>query len=561
MLAIHVVRGCQVKAHLTLDPINLTKKSYHSTMSALITPPELRRRWVTRQEIALLDVREEGPYSISHPLWALSVPISEIEDKLPSLVPRLSAPIVVYDAGEGYVERAVASVEALGYHDVAILEGGLSGYAKVGELYRDVNVPSKAFGELVEAIRQTPSISAEDADKLLASNDNVVVLDVRRYEEYHIMSIPHGRSCPGGELLYRIFEAAPSSDTTVIVNCAGRTRGLVGTQSLLNSGVPNKVMALRNGTIGWTLGGLPLDQNKAVRVPLPSQEAGVKARHHAEAWAKHVGVPVIDADELARLVQDRDSRSLYLLDVRDPEEYADGHVKGFTSAPGGQLVQATDEWVGVRGGQIVLYDTDGVRARMTATWLLQLGWEVYVLSESSPVQDIAPDQEAPSWLATELPSITVDELTSMEQVTVVDLARSPAYKKGHIPGSWFASGPELVRDLNNMQDAKNNMVALTSLDGRIAAANVQHARDMTGRQVAYLVGGTQAWVEAGRPLETEPRWLSQPIDVYKRPYEGTSNAREDMQAYIDWEHQLVAQLANDGVACFHVKRGMDDGGD
>ncbi|KAG9256589.1 Rhodanese-like domain-containing protein [Emericellopsis atlantica] len=530
-------------------------------MTQSISPQELRRHWITHNEIALLDVREEGPYSISHPLWALSLPVSEIEVKLPSLVPRLSAPIVVYDAGEGYVERAVARIKALGYQDVAILEGGLSAYAKVGEVYRDVNVPSKAFGELVEAIRQTPSISAEDADKLLASNDNVVVLDARRYEEYHTMSIPHGRSCPGGELLYRIFEAAPSPDTTVIVNCAGRTRGLVGTQSLMNSGVPNKVMALRNGTIGWTLGGLQLDQNKAVRVPLPSQEAGVKARHHAEAWAKHVGVPIIDADELSQLVRNRASRSLYLLDVRDPEEYASGHVKGFTLAPGGQLVQATDEWVGVRGGQIVLYDTDGVRARITATWLLQLGWEVYVLSDLSSVPDILPHLEAPSWRAPELPSVTVDEITSMDNVTVVDLARSPAYKKGHIQGSWFASGPELVRDLNSLQDAKENMVVLTSPDGNIAAANVQHARDMIGRQISYLVGGTQAWVAAGRPLETESRWLSQPIDVYKRPYEGTSNAREDMQAYIDWEHQLVAQLANDGVACFHVRRGMGDGGD
>ena len=59
-----------------------------------------------------------------------------------------------------------------------------------------------------------------------------------------------------------------------------------------------------------------------------------------------------------------------MLDVRDPQEYESGHPSGFASAPGGQLVQATDGWVGVRGARIVLYDDDGVRARMAASWLL-----------------------------------------------------------------------------------------------------------------------------------------------------------------------------------------------
>ncbi|KMO31808.1 hypothetical protein [Methylobacterium aquaticum] len=69
-----------------------------------------------------------------------------------------------------------------------------------------------------------------------------------------------------------------------------------------------------------------------------------------------------------------------------------------------------------------------------------------------------------------------------------------------------------------------------------------------------LAGGTQAWTDAGRPLETDGRFVSAPADVYKRPYEGTDNARAAMQRYIDWELQLVAQLANDEIARFHVAR-------
>ncbi|CAK7243287.1 MAG: hypothetical protein STHCBS139747_004804 [Sporothrix thermara] len=537
-------------------------------MTKLTTPQEVRYRWVNGLEVALLDTREEGPYADAHPLFAVTVPVSEVETKLPALVPRQSVPIVVYDNGEGYAGRAVSRIVALGYTDVSVLAGGLAGYSGVGELYRDVNSASKAFGELVEAIRGTPSLPPEEIRELILnkSKQDLVVLDTRRFEEYNTMSIPRGRSCPGGELLYRVFEAAPSPDTTVVVHCAGRTRSLIGTQSLINAGIPNKVVALRDGTIGWTLANLPpLDTGKTERVPTPSDEAVRRAREHATSWAEHVGVPVVNNDELLSFVAEQDKRTLYLLDVRDPEEYARGHPARFVSAPGGQLVQATDEWIGVRGARVLLYDTDGVRARMTATWLLQMGWDVYVLDHEAKIPTTLPPPTwtpaVPSSLSSTTWSITVHGLKTLlaDGAVVVDLARSPAYRKEHIPGAWHTSGPELVRDLQT--EAVTNTtgpIVLTSPDGLVARANVDEARKAivsSSREILYLEGGTAAWVKAGQPLETgeaNARWLSPPIDVYKRPYEGTGNDRAAMEGYIEWEHRLVAQLANDGVVGFHV---------
>ncbi|KAJ5537832.1 hypothetical protein N7494_007311 [Penicillium frequentans] len=513
----------------------------------------VRDHWRNGKEIALIDVREEGPYADSHPLFAISVPVSEIETKFPALIPRLSAYVVVYDNGEGYTERAVHRMNAMGYGNVDTLHGGLSAYKRSGEVYRDVNVPSKAFGELVESINHTPSLSARDVKELLAKESDVTVLDARRFEEYHTMSIPRGRSCPGGELVYRMFEAVPSPSTTVVVNCAGRTRSILGTQSLINSGIPNRVVALRNGTIGWTLEGLKLETGETTRIPQPSLSALKKARQCAESWAKYLDVSVIDEILLENFLCDKDqSATTYFLDVRDPDEYALGHIEGFSNAPGGQLVQATDEWVCVRGARIVLYDTDGVRARMTASWLLQMGWEVHVLDDRATIPERIKIPQIPPWTPSERDAISIDALQRLHGATVVDLARSPAYCKGHIPGAWFASGPELVRDLKRVNG--DGPIVLTSPDGLVAAANLEATEFPTTRQIFYLAGGTKAWVEAGHPLETESRWLSEPIDVYKRPYEGTSNAREDMQGYLDWEYGLVAQLANDGVSGFRVQR-------
>jgi rhodanese-related sulfurtransferase len=518
------------------------------------TPAELRRRWRSAEEVALLDVREEGPYSLEHPFFAVSLPLSQIELRILDLIPRLAAPVVVYDDGEGYAERALRRIAALGYTDVSILEGGLAAYKRVGEVFRDVNVPSKAFGELVEAIRHTPSLSADEAKALIEKESNLVVLDARRFEEYRTMSIPRGVSVPGGELAFRAREIAPSADTTIIVNCAGRTRSIIGTQSLINAGLPNRIFALRNGTIGWTLAGHQVERGKTARFLDRPDASYAAALDDAKAWAARVGVTALDAATLARYQAERDTHTLYCLDVRTPEEYAAGHPAGFISAPGGQLVQALDEWVGVRGARLVLFDDDGVRARMTASWLVQMGWDAAIVGPDivQPTEQSARSARRPPLPDAGPAAIGIDELASRPEAwSIVDLTRSPAYKAGHIPGAHFVLASRFATDLAKLPG--DGPIVLTSDDGAEALVALADAQASTQRSVRVLIGGTRAWSGSGRTLETERQlWISTPDDVYKRPYEGTDNAAEAMQAYIDWELQLVAQLANDSISNFHV---------
>ncbi|WP_312242337.1 rhodanese-like domain-containing protein, partial [Pantoea sp.] len=217
-----------------------------------------------QQETALVDVRDEALYASGHPLFAVNIPLSKLELELLDRIPRRATPITLYDNGEGLAHSAAARIAALGYQDIALLADDLDGWrAAGGELFIDVNSPSKAFGELVEHHNRTPSLAAEQVDALLRSQADVVVLDARRFDEYQIMSIPQGVSVPGAELVLRVRDLAPSPDTTVIVNCAGRTRSIIGAQSLVNAGIRNPVYALRNGTIGWTLAGLPLEQGQS----------------------------------------------------------------------------------------------------------------------------------------------------------------------------------------------------------------------------------------------------------------------------------------------------------
>ncbi|MDB4974218.1 MAG: Rhodanese domain protein [Myxococcaceae bacterium] len=419
-------------------------------MTRLISARDVRALLLTRREVAIIDLRTEADFATGHPLFAAQLTPAQLASEAPQRLPRRDVLVVLYDDGQGLVSAAEASLREQGYSQVYALEGGLAGWRAAGyELFQDVNSYSKAYGELVESRRHTPSLGAEELQALLEQNADIAIVDARRFDEYNTMSIPTSTSVPGAELVLRARAVAPSPNTTIVVNCAGRTRSIIGTQSLLNAGVPNKVVALRNGTIGWTLAGQTLQTQQTRKVEQVSREQIREAQERARDVAYRAGVRWIGEREL-NLLGDDSTRTLYRFDVRTPEEYAASHLVGFRSAPGGQLVQETDMFAPVRGARIVLSDLEpadserplGVRADMTASWLAQMGWEVFVL-------------------------------------------------QGDI-----------------------------SLPRESSAPAAPPTRNAPGR--------------------------------YRRPYEGTDNPVAAMQAYLEWEYGLVAQLARDGTHGFFV---------
>ncbi|HDR8968316.1 sulfurtransferase [Burkholderia vietnamiensis] len=526
------------------------------------TYEDVRARLLARDELALLDVREEDPYAQGHPLWAANLPLSKLELDAWTRIPRRDTPLVVFGeaGGEDLAPRAAAKLAQLGYTDVRVLDGGLAGWrAAGGELFIDVNVPSKAFGEWVEAERHTPSLSAEEVQALIDAQADVVIVDARRYDEYQTMNIPTSISVPGAELVLRVRALAPNPATQVVVNCAGRTRSIIGTQSLINAGLPNPVAALRNGTIGWTLAGQTLEHGAARRFPddvEPAQRDA--ARRAARAVAERAGVPRITLTELAAL--DEPGRTLYRFDVRTPEEYEAGHLPGFLGTPGGQLVQETDHHAAVRGARIVLADDDGVRADMTASWLAQMGWDVRVLEPVDPAafsERGQPPRAVPAapQVAEVAPATLAGWLreAGAGEIAIVDVTTSANYVKRHIPGAWFVVRAQLRDALRAIPPAQRYVFTCgSSLLARFAADDAR-ALLPASAAISVLTGGTAAWIDAGLPLEHGDTHLASPrVDRYRRPYEGTDNASAAMQAYLDWEYGLVEQLKRDGTHHFRV---------
>ena len=517
----------------------------------------VRQRLLNREEICLLDVREEAPHAEGHPLFAANFPYSSIELNAYTKLPRFDVPIVTIDSGEGLAEASAKRLIDLGYTNVSVFEGGIDAWkAADGELFIDVNVPSKSFGELLEATCDTPSMPAEQVKKMMDENEDMVVVDVRRFDEYNTMCIPSGISVPGAELVLRVPDIASNPETTVIVNCAGRTRSLVGTQSLLNSGLPNPVYALRNGTIGWTLAKQSLVTGQSRTFGSTAESARQVASERARSVADRAGVKratKADVESWSKQI----NRTTYFFDVRSFEEYENGHLPGFYPVPGGQLVQELEMYAPVRGARIILVDDDGARANMSASWLAQMAWDVYVLDGLQAV-----DFSEKGTCKAELPEkpqskkITPEELTNLlsrnnasEAVTILDFSKHVNYVKGHIPSANYLIRSELTRGI--IEIPKSSIIVLTSDDGELAGYAVPDIQALTEADVFVLSGGTQAWVNAGYGLEQgETHLLSTPTDRYKRPYEGTAITDDAMQAYLDWEYGLVGQLGKDGTHHF-----------
>jgi len=520
-----------------------------------VTPRQLKSLLHGTVEIALLDVREAGQFGESHLLFATPLPYSRLELDVGTLVPRKSAQVVVCDdAAFGVAGHAAKRLQALGYTDVSVLDGGTKGWAAAGyTLFAGVNVPSKTFGELVEHACHTPRVTVQELARMQAAGEDFVILDGRPFAEYQKMNIPGGICCPNAELPYRVASIVRNPKTRIVVNCAGRTRSIIGAQTLINFGIPNPVVALENGTQGWALAAFKLERGASRKYPdRVDPSALTAAQTSALKLMKRFSIRTATAGQVEAWLKETD-RSTYLCDVRTPEEFKAGSIPGSMHAPGGQLIQATDQWVGVRNARIVLIDGgENIRAPVVASWLQQLGCDTRVLEGGvrSGLKGRPPVQPA----LPALPAISAAGLKRMldtGRCTVFDLGASMNFRKAHIPGSRWSTRVRVAADARK----EGHSLVLVSEDAavaRLAAVDLFEA-GVTG--VALLDGGLSAWTRAGYPTESSPADPpdAECIDYLFFVHDRHAGNREAMRQYLAWETGLITRLDEQEKASFRIR--------
>jgi rhodanese-related sulfurtransferase len=519
-------------------------------MNVVISCEDLAGLMVSDQLYAVFDVRERGEFNECQIPNATSLPRSQIEFRIAELVPDRNMSIIVYDEGDARAPLAAATLLGLGYEQISILDGGLNSWQTEGRpTVSGVNVPSKVFGERVHHQRNIPDVTPQELKDLKDHSTDLVILDVRTPEEYGRFCIPGGINVPGGDLILWAEELKQRRDATVIVNCAGRTRSIIGTAGLRRLGLTN-VRALRNGTMGWVLAGFELENKPERTAPAAPTMGRQTASDLARRIADEEKISWISPQELSRMVG-LQSAMHYLIDVRSEGEYASGHVPQSINVPGGQAVQRADDFVAVRNAQLVFISDESARAVMAAYWYGQMGFpNVAVLrgglgawSESGGRIEVGTRNNDPSAFEAAKQAVRFVDPRTLERkmqdssLVLLDVGSSLEFETAHLPGAkWISRGWLELRLARQYADRKQPIV-VTCSDGRQSTLAALALQEMGYTDVWVLDGGVRAWSAAGFPTSHGiDGCMVERNDVVLSP--SIRGTKEDMQRYLDWELKL-----------------------
>jgi len=513
-------------------------------------------------EIALIDVGEAGQFGAGHLLLAINLPLSRFELDLERRVPRVTTRLVLVSVDGAQAQVAANAARALGYTDVHALQGGTLAWQAAGyKTFQGVNVPSKAFSEFVEHVYHTGGIEPVELARRQAAGDDLVLLDSRTLEEHRRFHVPGAISCPGSEIVTRFSDLVPSPETLVVVTCAGRTRGIIGAQSLIDAGVPNPVVALSGGTQGWRLAGFDLQRQPGQESNSASATAQALARTRAAALEQREALPRIAADTL-RQWQGTSNRTTFIFDIRTRAEFDAGHLPDATWVQGVQLIQCLDEWVAVRNAHVVLIDTDGSRAIIVANWLQRLGVQVALYAPQAEDRldaRVATPLRARPW--EDIP--TLDAAAARALVAtgaiVLDTGSSERHGRVHPQGALWVNRSAIDDVLLTRIITAGKAVVLGDDDGvaRLLAYDLEQ-RLATRHQhveISVLPGGLDAWQAADLPLVSESAPLADAlrIDYLFWLHDRHAGNLQASAAYLQWEADLPALVGDADEAGYRLR--------
>ncbi len=525
-------------------------------MPPATTCAELADMFDGAEPFALIDVREVGEYNASHITGASLIPRRELEFRIAASVPQTGTRVVLCDDDGRRAALAARTLRRLGYANASALDGGMNRWASERRPTEwGVNVPSKDFGEMVQVRHHVPEIDSAELRRRMDRGDELVILDTRTPEEYARNCIPGGRSVPNGELGLRFADilADAPDDATVVINCAGRTRSIIGTRLLQRMGVEN-VVGLENGTAGWVLAGYELERGAdRLDLPQPTREGRAAAERFADDIAAEDGVRYIGVGELDALFERAESESVYFVDVRSAEEHEAGRIPRFVWFPGGQAVQRADELAVVKNAPIVFACDGRARAALTASWYRQMGFgEVYALRGGTQAwldagRALERGALAPPTAlggdATPARSLSAADLANaLDDVALVHVGLSAEFAQAHIPtASWVPRGWLEFRIADAAPDKSAPVAAICADGGAQAALAAATLTEMGYANAAYLEGGMEAWIASGGAVEQGLSGvMSPPNDTLAS---GAERSFADMVNYLRWEEELGRKYA------------------
>jgi len=518
-------------------------------MNLKITPKTVKS-WISdKKEVAFIDVREIGQHTNGHPFFSISIPYSLFEINIKILVPNKKTRVILIDNNDGISNLAYEAAHQMGYSNISIIEGGIEEWVSKGyKLFDGVNVPSKSFGELIEKHFHTPSITAMELDQKQKNNDNYIVIDGRPFEEYKKMSIPNSICCPNAELAYRVTSYVKDTNTEIIINCAGRTRSIIGAQTLIDFGIKNKVRALENGTQGWFLSDFILDHNKNEIINISPNDIELEALQHKilKSIKKH-NIDLIDFPKAQKLILN-ENKSTFIFDVTNSNK----NKSKIRHVPGGQLVQATDKYIGVWNASLILVDDgDLIRAGTSAVWLKKMGYKVYILNEGSINTKKLKFKNEVFFKDKKLNILKFESLINLKNVTLYDIRSSEDFMKLRIKKSIWLNRTNLRKEIIK----KNHHVVI--ITDKIDKASLI-VNDIEEKNLGCLIS-VYNWKEDEFKnhldiIDNKPKLFSKKdcIDFNFHTHKRHKGNKNHAKQYLKWEVDLINKMDEQELLFFKI---------
>ena len=515
--------------------------------------PETVRSWISdKEEVAFIDVREIGQHTNGHPFFSISIPYSLFEFNIKILVPNKQTRIILIDNNNGISDLVYNIAHQMGYSNISIIEGGVEEWVSAGyKLFDGINVPSKSFGELIEKYFHTPSITAKELAQKQKNNENYIVIDGRPFLEYNKMSIPKSICCPNAELFFRVSSYIKDINTEIIINCAGRTRSIIGAQTLIDFGIKNKVKALENGTQGWFLSELSLDHNKNKYLEvLPNDLEIQQLQNKVLKLTNDLNIDLINLKKAQQLIIDK-KKSTFIFDVTTSKtiNITPGIIM---NVPGGQLIQATDKYIGVWKATVILIDHgDLIRAGTTSFWLKKMGCKVYILKEGLLKANKLKFQKEVGSKKIDFDSITLEDLGRVKNQTLYDIRPSNEFCKTRIKNSIWLSRASLNKQNIKMDD--QIVIVTDKLDK--ASLVINDLRDMDKEVRVKVYKWNQSEIKNCVSImdkTTKPLSEQNNIDFNFHTHMRHKGNKEHAEQYLEWEINLVEKMDEQELSFFKL---------
>ncbi|MEJ6587884.1 MAG: rhodanese-like domain-containing protein [Pelagibacterales bacterium] len=510
---------------------------------------ETLKSWLSdKDEIAFIDVREIGQHTKGHPFFSISIPYSLFELNLEILIPNKKTKMILLDQNDDISILAYKEATLIGYSNIFILEEGVNGWINYGyKLFDGINVPSKSFGELIEKHFHTPSITAKELNEKQKNNENCIVIDGRPFDEYQNMSIPNSICCPNGELAYSVSSHVKDINTEIIINCAGRTRSIIGAQTLIDLGISNKVKALENGTQGWFLSDLCLDHNKNDFLDVRPDDTELKKIQNKifKLLIKH-SINLIDFSKAQELILDK-NKSTFIFNVTNSNK----NMNSIRHVPGGQLVQATDKYIGVWKATVILVDDgDLIRAGTTAIWLKKMGYQVHVLKKEININKLKFKNQFPL-KEKKINIFEIEKFNNFKNTILYDIRSSENFMKIRIKNSIWLNRA----NLRKVKIKKQQQIIIITDEFDKARLVINDIEEMNlGCVISLYKWKENELINHSNIIDNKPILFPKKdcIDFNFHTYKRHKGSKSHANQYLKWEIGLINKMDKQELSFFNI---------